>query len=165
MEFEFIPKTFHANAERASFEEVKSDYAMIVDGGVVQPLLDAMQMAVAVLNEKRQIVFANRSFLSFLEEADLASVLGFRFGEVAGCAHATKTPGGCGTREDCRLCGIVNAVVAGLTGKPDSQDITLPVVRAAREETLQFRFSTAHLPAHGRNFVLLSVGYPGTRAG
>jgi hypothetical protein len=64
--------------------------------------------AVAVINERRQIVAANREFRELSSEV-AGAVLGFRVGEALRCVHSDETPGGCGTTRFCRNCGIAGA--------------------------------------------------------
>jgi nitrogen-specific signal transduction histidine kinase len=102
--------TDFAPAERAPQDEILRQHDKLVALFFVHELLDAVPNMAVILNEHRQIVFANRAFKDLLG-ARSSSVLGRRPGEIVGCVHATLTPGGCGTTPFCRTCGSVNSIV------------------------------------------------------
>jgi PAS domain-containing protein len=58
--------TEFAPAERASTEEVESQYYRLPNLTFVKNFLDAVPNMSMVLNQQRQIVFANRAFVEFL---------------------------------------------------------------------------------------------------
>ena len=82
---------------------------------MLRPLFDAVPDVVLILNEQRQIVFANRA-LENLTRLENETALGMRPGEAVDCRHAFSTEGGCGTTEFCRACGAVQAVLSSLDG-------------------------------------------------
>jgi signal transduction histidine kinase len=104
-----LPTSF-APAERASDEVVLSQMRALAGGLGQDPLLDSVSEILAILNEERQLVYANRRLLELLDTS-LEDVLGKRPGEVLGCIHSDETPGGCGTTESCRECGALQAVL------------------------------------------------------
>ena len=69
---------------------------------------DSITDMVAVVNNRRQIVFANRVMLAFAGPG--TEPCGPRPGELLGCVNAGKSPEGCGLSEACRLCGAGTAV-------------------------------------------------------
>ncbi|MDD3275687.1 MAG: ATP-binding protein [Kiritimatiellales bacterium] len=120
-------ETSFAPAERAPEEEVRRQYEKIAQLPFVHDFLDAVPNMSVVLNEQRQIVFANRAFVEFLGLSDredllgkshceafdcqYAGVLGTRPGEAVGCIRALLTDGGCGTSEFCKTCGAVISIL------------------------------------------------------
>jgi nitrogen fixation/metabolism regulation signal transduction histidine kinase len=72
-------------------------------------VLDAFPGFVLVLNQTRQIVFANQSFLYFLGATCLAEVLGKKPGDALLCEHAVQSALGCGTTVFCSSCGASKA--------------------------------------------------------
>ena len=81
--------------------------------------LDAIPDIFVILNEQRQIVFANKPLLEFLGLNDIKDTIGQRPGEILSCENAFKSEGGCGTTEFCKTCGSVNAIITSLSGKRD----------------------------------------------
>lgn len=120
-------KTEFAPAERATMEEVRRQYEKLARLPFVRDFLDAVPNMSVVLNEHRQIVFANRSFAEFLGLKDrgellgkshceafhclYADVLGDRPGEAVGCIRAHLEKGGCGTSAFCKTCGAVMSIL------------------------------------------------------
>jgi signal transduction histidine kinase len=103
--------TKFAPAERASDVEVQRQLETILDIGWVKKLYDAITEFVLVLNEYRQIVFANQPFIELLSNAGIESIIGLRPGEALQCKHAKESKGGCGTTEYCRECGAVLTIM------------------------------------------------------
>lgn len=66
---------------------------------------------IMVLNEYRQIIFANKTLLSFLHKDEMKDILGARPGEVFQCKDAFVNVGGCGTSKLCRGCGAAHAII------------------------------------------------------
>jgi hypothetical protein len=120
-------ETAFAPAERASQEEIQRQYQKLVSLPFVCDFLDAVPNMSVVLNEHRQIVFANRAFAEFLGikcpdellgkshceafKCLYADVLGRRPGEAVGCIRSHLTEGGCGTTMFCRTCGAVISIM------------------------------------------------------
>jgi hypothetical protein len=69
---------------------------------VLAQAVEALAEAVAVLNSRRQVVFANDAFRRMAAAARLP--IGLKPGEVFGCPHA-QSPGGCGESAECASCG------------------------------------------------------------
>lgn len=123
----FTMETAFAPAERASAEEIRRQYEKLAQLPFVRDFLDAVPNMSVVLNEQRQIVFANRAFAEFLGLADrndllgkshceafsclYKDVLGQRPGEAVGCIRARLTEGGCGTTMFCKTCGVVISIL------------------------------------------------------
>lgn len=118
--------------------------------------LDAVADLVAVLDGNRRVVYANKAFLSFTdrEPKDLA---GLRPGDVFRCAHAARSPGGCGETEDCGLCGAARAIEeTERTGAPSSLECS---IRSEREEdhgALEFQVNAMPFSVEGAEYVLVS---------
>jgi signal transduction histidine kinase len=69
--------------------------------------VQALSEAVAVLNDRRQIVFANPAFREL--GGITGTLVGLKPGELFGCAHAEESPGGCGQSLECNACGLSQA--------------------------------------------------------
>jgi len=120
-------KTEFAPSDRASAEEVCRQYKKLAQLPFVRDFLDAVPNMSVVLNEQRQIVFANCAFAEFLGLKDrsellgkshceafdclYADVLGDRPGEAVGCIRAHLEEGGCGTSAFCKTCGAVISIL------------------------------------------------------
>ena len=90
--------------------------------------LDAVPDLVAVLNPEREVVFANRAFLSFTGASDIMQVCGIRPGDLFGCVNARSAPTGCGSGEACEACGTAGAIDESLrTGSPATRECSLTI--------------------------------------
>ncbi len=78
--------------------------------------MEALSEAVAVLNARRQIVFANPAFRHLASFS--GALVGLKPGELFGCLHAgspgapgwaDQSPGGCGQSPECGACGASQA--------------------------------------------------------
>lgn len=166
METEFAP------AERLDLEVVKAQSSRVADLPVVREFLDAMPHMVLVLNECRQIIFANRVFLNFVgveaigdllgcrqgEALDCinSGLLGKRPGEAVGCIRSDLTEGGCGTTLFCRTCGAVRSIT-------NSQQLHALDIQECRmvcgedQESLDLRVWSRPIDLNGETFTVFSV--------
>lgn len=120
--------------------------------------LGLVPMAVTILNETRQIVFANDRFTTLAGARDFDAIAGQRLGEALGCAHARETGGGCGTTRFCQYCGAARAIVKSLEGQSDTQECA--ITRAAPVsplEALNLQVWTSPFSVSGHSLVLNSA--------
>ncbi len=115
-------KTFYASPERSSDEEIKEKYEKLSNSAETVFYLNSAPEVYTILNENRQIVFANKAALDFLNVSEINNALGLRPGEAASCKHAFENEGGCGTSEFCRECGAVNSILAALGGEHNDKE-------------------------------------------
>jgi K+-sensing histidine kinase KdpD len=120
-------ETEFAPAGRASKEAVRRQYEKLAALPFVRDFLDAVPNMSVVLNEQRQIIFANRAFAEFLGLKNAHELLGKshceafnclygeflgrRPGEAVGCIRSRLTEGGCGTTAFCKTCGAVISIM------------------------------------------------------
>jgi signal transduction histidine kinase len=104
-------ETKFAPSFRKSTEIVTDEYKNLLNIPYLKGVLDALPYLSAILNQERQAIYVNQNILNFLGISDINDVLGERPGELFGCIHSNKMEGGCGTSENCRYCGAVNAIL------------------------------------------------------
>ncbi|HTY21209.1 MAG TPA: hypothetical protein VMC44_06190, partial [Geobacteraceae bacterium] len=104
MEAKATGLTYYAPAERATDQELASDITAISHNPIVDGLMHVANGLFAVLNEHRQVLAINESFLKLMGLEDAATILGLRPGEYVHCIHACNMPGGCGTSPYCATC-------------------------------------------------------------
>lgn len=78
---------------------------------LIHEIFCSLSYIFCILNEERQVVYANDVMISSLGIERIEEVVGRRFGEAFECIHASDEPGGCGTSEHCRYCGAVNSIM------------------------------------------------------
>lgn len=167
-----VMKTEFAPAERLSHEEVEDQSRAICCLPFVRDFLDAVPNMALVLNECRQIVFANRVFRDFVGVQALDELVGCRQGEVLDCIHAKYigqrpgeavgciradlTEGGCGTTLFCRTCGAVRSIVNSQElNRLDVQECRM--LCGAEEQPLDLRVWSRPLEVNGENYTVFSV--------
>ena len=116
MKDEELNFTYFAPAERADIEEIKEQAKAILQSPDFKKLTSAIPSILMILNSDRQIVFSNDSLAKLLGIESIEELKGQRPGEVLGCINSKKNAGGCGTSENCEMCGAVNSIMAGLNG-------------------------------------------------
>ena len=112
LETAFLP------AERTPTEELARQRKLVHGHPLLPTFCEAVPQPLVILNRRREIVLANRPFHEMLGIDAVEELVGKRQGEVLGCAVARRTPGGCGTAEECRSCGGALTVVAAQQGQP-----------------------------------------------
>jgi len=147
-----LPETFFATAKRSDLAEIAAQAELLAKNPAVLDFADGVPEWILVLNENRQIVFANLPVRMFAEGAELASCLGFRPGELLGCRHAETAPSGCGTGKACQDCGAVNSILCALTGKKNTKECTITTIH---DSTMELRVMVRPFQSESGNFVLM----------
>jgi signal transduction histidine kinase len=147
--------TWFAPAERADMDVVLKQYGYFRDDPLLVKTLEAISTVILILNQHRQIVFANKAFQEMAKYNDLPSLLGHRVGEAVDCIHWNDRDGGCGTSESCQECGAVRAILSGLDGKQDVQDCRITL--NDRNQALDLRVMATPLEYLNESFIVFSV--------
>ncbi len=119
--------------------------------------LALVPLAVTILNETRQIVYANERFLALISAPSFEHMAGQRLGEALGCLHAEKSSGGCGTTMFCRYCGAANAIVKSLGGEKATQECSITRQSQASLSALNLQVWTSPLHLEKYTLVLNSM--------
>ena len=147
LETAFLP------AARAGSATLARQRQVLLRHPAIPALGDAVPHPVAILNEQRQIVLANRVLRELLAIGDLDTLTGQRAGEALGCREADAAPGGCGTGEACRDCGAALAVAAAQQGT--ARELSCIIERQGECVPLEFAASASPLDVDGHRFVVL----------
>ena len=144
--------TEYAPAERASEEETRRQSELVVADPLASSLLNSIPDMLVILNQQRQIVYANRALYGLLglTEADAGRICGRRPGEVLNCIHAFESEGGCGTTEFCSTCGAVRAILSSQQKKADVQECRITQDEGA--DALDLRVWATPLEVGGEPF-------------
>jgi signal transduction histidine kinase len=113
--------TYFAPAKRTETHKLKKQIDDVIDNPIMDALLKTAAGLLVVLNEDRQIVALNHTFIKALGIKDAQDALGLRLGESLGCIHAFQEPGGCGTTEYCVSCGAAIATMSAQDGQTSEQ--------------------------------------------
>jgi len=106
--------TYFAPAARTAQRTLRGQIKSISNSPVMNAVIQATAGVLVVINEKRQIVSFNNSFLKTLGISDPEKILGLRLGEALHCRYAFDEPNGCGTTRYCSSCGAAIAMMAAI---------------------------------------------------
>lgn len=106
--------TYFAPAQRTDEKDLVAEIKIINNNPIMTGLLHSISGLLAILDEHRQVVALNDSFLKMLGIDDPHEFLGLRPGEALQCIHAHEEPAGCGTTQYCSTCGAAIAMVSSL---------------------------------------------------
>lgn len=139
---------------RDTNDEVEKQSKSIFDNSLLVEVLNTYPGLVAVLNDHRQIIFANQEFLEFFGVEDVQQLVGKRPGEALACEHAESSDLGCGTTIWCSSCGASRAILNCQKNKhEDEQECSL--THAATGQALEFRVKATPLPQSREGYMLL----------
>lgn len=148
--------TYFASGERAKEEELAAEIEIVTRNSVLDGLLHSVSGLIAVLNEHRQIVAINDSFMRMIGIENLEEALGLRPGEAVQCIHAREEPGGCGTSKYCSTCGAAIAIVSSLEkDKPVEEMCALTVKRGDKKVDIALLVKSHPIKIEGTRFLLL----------
>ena len=147
-------ETKAAPAERADSVTLADDILRFREDAMAVQLLGASPDIFLILNEQRQIVFANEPTAAILGVERPEEIFGLRVGEAVQCEHADLEPGGCGTSEFCRECGALQAMMTSLSGRRAVREC-----RITREngDSLDLRVTARPLAFDGRPFTTFAI--------
>jgi PAS domain-containing protein len=121
-------------------EELTQQARQWADRPDLTAVMNAMPQVLLVLNDRRQVVFANRVAMEMAGANSLDSLLGMRPGELLECEQAREGPGGCGTTEACTQCGAFRAFAECGAGAAATNECRLIHFRTGR--AMLFRVSS-----------------------
>jgi len=119
-------------------------------------LLESVSGLLAVLDENRQIVALNHSFLKMLSIDDPGKILGLRPGEAINCVHSDESPHGCGTTKYCSSCGAAIAIVSSLgQNEPIERICALTAKHNGSTVDIALLVRSQPIRINGKRFLLL----------
>lgn len=120
----------------------------------MQAVVQVIPHIVLILNQQRQVVFANNRALEAFAVPHLNAVLGKRPGELLHCAHADESTHGCGVSEFCRTCGAVHAILSSLQG---SEAVRECRISQKSGDALDLRVWATPLSVAGEAYTVFSI--------
>jgi signal transduction histidine kinase len=144
---EFIP------AVRSSTPQILCEHELVLTQRFFTDLFDSISGIGAVINQNRQIVYANSDFLHFLGLDSLVPILGKRAGEVISCVHSNESTGGCGTSNACSYCGAVQTFFKAQTsGKKVTGEARITTIVVGKLNYLDLKVTVSPVNLNGRKF-------------
>lgn len=164
-----ITFTMYAAAERADTETLKKQTEVFSEETSLLSLMNVVPNVVLILNEERQVVYANNRLAQLLGLDGWEMAVGKRPGELFQCIHSDELSGGCGTTEFCKVCGVVNAILDSekgsqivrecriLTKKKDALDLRVWATPFLKDEQPFTIFSMMDVSDEKRRYALERV--------
>jgi K+-sensing histidine kinase KdpD len=150
--------THFAPSERSTRDKVIKDYTELRSIDYIEELIDALPYIAAILNRYREIVFSNNALLQLIGIVNMEELLGQRPGEAMDCIHSDTMEAGCGTSENCQVCGAVNAVLeCQETGKKVTNECRIRVSQDGDEDCLDLEVTAAPLTWGGNRFTIFTA--------
>ncbi|OGV39096.1 MAG: hypothetical protein A2020_13450 [Lentisphaerae bacterium GWF2_45_14] len=143
--------TDFAPAEKVSSEEITAEVAAVAANPLLNLLIDSLPDILLILNQCRQVIFANRKALEILDEPVPEKLYGLRAGELFGCANVENSPGGCGTSDHCKFCGAVNATLNSTNGVNDVRECQMSRVDGT---CLDLRIWASPINISGKGYII-----------
>lgn len=110
---------------------------------------------VMILNAHRQLVFGNAAVARFAAQHGIEQFNGMRPGELLSCHVAAKAVSGCGTGEECRTCGAVNAILDAQAGRNSQKECRILTSQDSGGAAFDLGIHTTPLEFEGTKYVLL----------
>ncbi|PLX71724.1 MAG: hypothetical protein C0602_00565 [Denitrovibrio sp.] len=146
--------THFASSDRSSDDLIVEQYQLFAFYPMLNDLLGKIDQYLIILNNNRQIVYANSSFLKDFKIKSVVDVIGQRLGEVLECRFSWCELG-CGTSEFCKECGAVISVLKTQRHKVDSYMEC--VILTKYSKTLELAVTSKHIELDGEDFIMLSL--------
>ena len=150
------PTTEYLPARRLSQERIL-EIAGEISKSPAAWSLGVVPLAIAIVNDTRQIVYANARFAALANVDTPEAVLGKRPGEALGCLHAFERDGGCGTTRFCQYCGAANAIVKSLGGQRATQECAINRKNVTELDALNLQVWACPMDRGDQRLVLNSI--------
>jgi PAS domain-containing protein len=151
-------ETKYAPAERDSQEKIISSYHALEKYPYLYEVFCALSYVFCILNDKRQVVFANDVMVESLGLENVELLLGKRIGEAFGCIHSGDESGGCGTSEHCRFCGAVNAMLeSNLDAQKTTKECRIRRIVDQKETSMELEVTATPFDFGGERYTIFSL--------
>jgi hypothetical protein len=150
--------TSYAPADRDPMDKVKENFDFIKSIEYIEHFINALPYYGAILNDKRQIVFANQKLLETFDLSSIENLLGVRPGELLNCVNAQKSEGGCGTSVNCAVCGAVNSILeAQKSNRQITKECRITSYNNGECQSFEFKITTTPFEWLHQKFYVLSL--------
>ena len=141
--------------DRYAAEDIAQQAQQWVERGDLIAMMNAIPQVLLILNDRRQVVFANRIAIETAGADSPDSLLGMQPGELLECEHAKEQPGGCGATDFCSQCGAFQAMTQCGAGASATKECRLIQFRTGR--AMLFRISSTPFQLGSQQYCILSL--------
>jgi K+-sensing histidine kinase KdpD len=148
--------THFASAKRTPADKILKEYELVGSEKFFTEIFGAITGIGAVIDQNRQIVYANENFLTLFGINTLETILGKRLGEVVSCIHSAEEPSGCGTSVSCAYCGAVNVIMESQkTGAKSIRETRISTVVDGKLKSWDLNIISTPVTLSGTRFYVL----------
>lgn len=150
--------TKHAPANRLEKELINEQNKYVENNPTIIAILNALAIVAVILNEQRQIIYANKILIEMLGLSNPEDILSLRPGEALNCVNSKIESGGCGTSENCRYCGAVNSILESqITREKVTKECRITALNEGEKVFYDFSVTSTPINIEGHNYTVLSV--------
>ena len=150
--------THFAPAERSVKDRILEEYTELKSASYIEELIAALPYIAVILNQKREIVFGNNALLQLMGIENMEELLGQRPGEALQCIHSDQMEAGCGTSENCQVCGAANAILkCQETGETVTDECRIRTVHDLGEDCLDLEVTASPLLWSENRFIIFTA--------
>lgn len=150
--------TYFASPEKTERRKFRNQIKSISKDPLITALLTTIAGLLVVLNEDRQIVALNHTFLETIGMKNPEEALGLRLGQSLNCVHSHEQPAGCGTTPHCTTCGAVIAMMTAINeNRTDEQVCALTIEQNGIIENLCLIVKAQPVSIDGNRWILVFV--------
>jgi hypothetical protein len=151
-------KTHFAPALRSSSDQILKENEFIASQKLFGEILGAISGISAVLDNNRQIIYANDDFLDLLGIKTMDPILGLRPGEAFSCIHSGEESFGCGTSMACTYCGAVNAILESQkTGLKSTKECRISTVADEKLKCWDLKITSSPITLSGKLYYIFTI--------
>lgn len=145
-------------AERLSQKIIEKSYKEILSFENLNEILNTISSFLLIINSQRQIIFANTKIQEVLGFDNIKGILGHRPGEALSCKYSEKYPCGCGTSEECTVCGAALAIKQCLENSAPVQQECRIITKTGNIHTAyDFSITASPLKIKSAVYIILSL--------
>ena len=111
-----------APLERTATAVLDQQVRSLGEVDILNEIADSFPDIFMILNQEREVVFANMNTLELVDAHSINDIKGQRPGEVFKCSYAWDRASGCGTSDHCPYCGAATAILGAQRGARNSQE-------------------------------------------
>lgn len=116
-------KTHFLAPDKSTSKKLQEEIDKLQSNELIRALFDAVTIPLVILNNHRQIVFANSPFTQLIGAEQPEETYGKRLGDTLRCIHAHENGEfDCGTTEFCKTCGAAQAMNSSIHGIASTQE-------------------------------------------
>ncbi|MCF8231439.1 MAG: GHKL domain-containing protein [Bacteroidales bacterium] len=149
-------ETFFASPDRTSKQTVISERKKLESSDMLATILEATNTLFMILNENRQVVFANTALLELLK-MDSEKIIGQRPGELLDCINAREAPSGCGTHRFCKECGALDAILSAQRGVTRKNECRINAMNENKHLAWDLSVKASPFEFDSNSYILFSV--------